>query len=667
MLTSAMRHLNPGGWSVLALLFVFTQSVIPQENVVTHPLEVHLAEIAKVSRESNIPQTLLETGAFSYYPTYLYGDDKTKPLLVVDLACSDALFNRVVELLPEFPVLVAGFPRDPLGVSRSVEAVPQVEEYPLIVYLLDDVRTQWILGSGEALVPVWITEAVGAADPKHLSVSSVHALRLGFGKEIPSLERMLLNEYPALALGLEEDDKMDLSETVFDVAHSIPLSRPPDVNYAMVPVFGAENSPIIIREGALIVILISLFSIMLLYAHISPRRSKRYMHVIVRRLPSILFFFAVMFFSLSAANGLSRILLHRASGGISPIPLTLIKLSSSVILAATVFRFTGVRLSRSTTIYAAGSIFLLILAVLVASFISLPVSFYFDLMFVAAFLFSLAPTAATKGISFVAVLIPPVYLVAGTLGLQDPLLTTALVVPSLRFEALSAVFILPVFLMLLRLEHLTPRINLLRLVTMVTVVIFTLSAILAAIEISDTSEAYTVFDHREGRERYVIVSPQPGDAYSFRDTETGTILQIVDSVASLPATPEEERLISVESTRRVELNRTVLNLTVGTRRPAERLNIIVRSDEDILLYRADIPSSPPVGSTTTEFKFTTGAQPPLSISHSFSFVGSSTDIPLSFSIEGYFAGSSIELTEKPEFRTVQYDDSTVVTTTFTSP
>jgi len=644
-----------------------------------------LTDNYETSRERIEEPRRFRSGTFGYYDSYAFLLADSAPVVVCDLDAPETLFSLALSLVGEHGVVFSGVPGDRSGAATTIQALPGADSIPLIVLLSgapdhQEPTTQprptppsappsrrWILGSGGSIAPLWVAQTISAVDGPNLSVSSVHALRLGFGSTYPSQKTLLDSGIPTVVLELAEGDHTGISELLFDLEHNFPAVRANDANYAMVPALRNRASPHVISEGMLLLSLVSIFTFMLLYAHIRPRRALRYVRAISRKLPIILLFFALMVASLFIANGVLRLLLSRSAQPLSAIPLTLVKVSFTVVFMALFFRAMHLRLSRSTTVYAAGAIFLILVAVLITAVTSLPVSFYLVLMFVAAFFFSLAPNAWLKGLTLIAALLPLAYLLAGAIALQDPRLTLAVVTPPFWYEALSAVFILPVFLMMLRLEHLTPRVSVLRIVTLMAMVTLTISGILIALEISDQPEILTIVEIRTPTQRSALISPLPPEGVTFIDTISGDFL---DPCPGVPCTialnadiPESERLVHASVVRRAELNRIVLDFTIRTSVPAQQVSIVVAAEEPLLLYRTTLSSDPGVGSTVQRFAFSTGPAPPTEIRQTFSFVGESLTVPIRIHVVGTFSGSPVAERDRPEFLALYVRGQTIESVT----
>ncbi len=602
----------------------------------------------------------------SYYPSFVFPVDASEIVLVCGIDAAPYVFEAAMDVLGTFTVIISGVPYSPSGGARAVLDSPVLDRSAAHVFVRSGDRTEWGVGSGRLVSPGWLVEAIVNGDGSPVLAPSLLLFERRGAAVSPAVPELIAGGVPAAELLVAPGDSWTLLDRFTAVRNELPLNRVADINYTVLPPLRRDGPPYVIREALLVLGVFVSIALLLLYAHIRPRRALRYARALGRRLPTIVVFLLTMTIGLLAANGVLRLVIGEARAAGGPAALLVLKASVAALVVGLSFRLYRVRLSTSTTVYAAGAIVLLVLAAIITAVVSLPLSIYPISMLVGAFLFSLAPSAWTKSVLLAATLVPPLYLLTGGALLQEEF-AILLARQPLWSEPIVAVFVLPVFLMLLRLEYLTPRVKIVRIVSIVSLFALFLAAILVSVEVADEPVVAVIAEERSPEGTTVAIDPVPPAQTTLVAIDGSEVLLACTDTPCVTEMPGNPSTFAVAVARRTELNRSVLEIDLTFDRPAREVSFTLVTEGGAVLYRSDVPADPAIGAEAGSFTFYPGSAPPTSVTHSVALIPNVEGAPIQVSAAAIFPGTTYRVAH-PAGRIVAAESRTreVITVTVRS-
>lgn len=611
-------------WCIVSTLAAFLQPLAALE-----PLDERVSAVRGLEQPALAP---LEAGddrfPHSFYPD-LYGQNGEPTVLIV-VSLEDPSLARpqwMTELPEGTAVLVVGSREDPTVAARLAAAIAPVGTgVPRVFLETGTSDSQWRVSVPGEVAPLSLTRAIAGSNPVPISLAELNAARLGFGQEDATLRAALNAEIPAARLSADTVVTATAALTALVEQRRNELDDGPDSsvpadarNYLVVPL----RRIFIVPETTLVWSIVVTVALLLSFAIARPRRVRRYGRAIRHNALPILGLFLALSASLAAANGILRLLegIHHAT----PAPLTLLvgKIAAAVLVLALVYPLLHIRLRRSSAVYSGASLILLLLGAVVAGAGSIILGTFFVAAFVFGVIFSVARPAWLKAIALAGAILPGAYLVVALAAVADPTMATALLRPPFWREVVTAVFLLPILLMVFRLAALTPRIPLLPIMVLASLLAL---AFVAAAVIVDTRDLEPI-----PVAVVETVRPDPGNP-------TGIAEVVVTATTSLGAPPERafsvalddeesgvvacstlpcvgERAIgpapvTLSTALEQNLDRYTLTADLAFQRPARRLEFRVTASAPVQLYAADLPAVQPIGATGESFRFLPGPYPP---------------------------------------------------------
>ncbi|SIP89386.1 hypothetical protein SAMN05920897_101169 [Alkalispirochaeta americana] len=580
--------------------------------------------------EAEVQEVLLpdQTGGPSFHQDYLIsrGDD---PLLLVVVAHpgDEELLLHLSHLADSRLALLLTAPRHKAGDGGRIAAgLPQVAPDIPRIFLAPGPSTEWRVAVPGGAAPLWLVQAITAADFSGLNTAQLNAARLGYGLADPPLDNALREGVPAARLFLETP--RDLSRTIPPLLDHLQSSREAfrqqDINYLILPL----PRPVIIDEFTLVRILVGLALVLLLYSVSFPRRTLHYLRSMGHNMPAIFVSLLVILGSLVAANLAIRAILRLFPHPPPPTILVAGKISAvctALGIMATTLRH---RLRRATAVYSGTAVLLLLVGAIASGLTSLVMGAYFTVSFFFGVLFSLGHRAWIKMVTLIFALTPLVYLIAVLTPAADLPMITALLTPPLYREALTAAILLPALLMFFRLDAIASRIPLVPLLTMTATVGLALTAAtmithfqkdlplpLRVTEEFSLGQELSGPGHPDGE--LSLTGHRSITSGNRRISSEVTILVAGEEPIRCKEIPCQEDLFSgpapplqlhTETSRL--LDRHSLHWSVEFQESAETLDISFEANQPIQLYASDHPMKEPVGSRHAHFSVQTGPLPP---------------------------------------------------------
>ncbi|MEX2442332.1 MAG: hypothetical protein WD492_01915 [Alkalispirochaeta sp.] len=572
--------------------------------------------------ESPIPLREVELtntrGGHSFYPD-LFGSATPDPraILVVDTTDRFPLDADFLSKIPDsMGVLIVAPRRSPDAVGQVAAALPDMGPDMPRIFLGAAGIDEWRLSVPGEVAPVWLAEAVATKNPVDISLAQLNAARLGFGREDPVLFAALELNLPAARLATTSLEPVlpALAALARTLEQSGTETRRKDTNYLIIPL----GEPFIISEVFLVWSIVITGALLLLYAVNRPRRVHRYLRAISHNILAILGLFVVLTASLVASNLVLRLI--ATIPGTSPAPLVVAagKFAVGFLVLAFLYPLLHIRLRRSSAVYSGAALLLLLVGAVVSGAVSVILGAFFVVTFVFGFLFSISRPAWLKALLLLCAATPLLYLVIALAAVADTSMADALLRPPPLREGITAVMVLPLLLMFFRLEALTPRIPLLPIMVMVSVVGLALvSATIIedarGVTVSDLSvTAHVPSSSGAGGQLTVNADLSPASPVAIR-LPTGTTI----SCTTIPCTrafapgAAPVRFTVNQSTA---LDRTSIDWTVEYAVHAEELQMLIESEAPIQLYASSLPTVQTIGTTARRFEIRPGPFPPETVS-----------------------------------------------------
>ncbi len=529
-------------------------------------------------------------------------------LLVVPLALGMDTVSRALALLadPSIAILFSAPRHDVADRSAPSLSPPGIgEEVPRII-LGSGPRAEWRVAVPNRVAPIWLVRELRSAPEVALSPGRVNAALLGFGQVDPELRALLEAGLPAARLTIDE---RELATTLLAVGRTDIADRPGDRSYLVLP--GGRSA--IISEPLLVWSIATVAIGMLLFGIARPRRVHRYVMAIRHQAGLLILLFVILLVSLVLSNLVLRPLLRLPNVAGQTALLAIGKLTTGLIILATLFRVLHPRVGRASTAFTGAAIMFLVLSAIVSALFSLPAGAFFVAMTIFGFLFSLTARPGVKAIAFVLTLLPGIYLVVSLTIIADIAMTEALLTPPLIREIVTAVFLFPVLLMFFRLEILTPEVPILVVTTMLSLVgvaVIVATIVTGALE-SPTARLEVRETYPEGQSGEVSISSSIALGDEFVVMPQG--MDEIRCDGSPCERPIEATAVpfSIEIERSSLLDRDAIRWRVDFEREARSMQIRIDTDSDVQLYASDIPSLiNPIGTTARQFLLFPGPYPP---------------------------------------------------------
>jgi hypothetical protein len=568
----------------------------------------------------------------SYYPDYL-GTGVTNPqLLLIVEADSPVLDDPALAgaIPPSVALLLVAPRRAPDAAAQVATAVPEVGPGVPRVFLTRGSRDEWRLSVAGHAAPAWFARAITLSGSHPVSLAQLNAARLGFGRRDPNLRTALTRGM--VAARLEVTGPASLREALTAAEGALLESQRAgraevETNYLILP----APDPVILSEQALVWSIIFTVSILLLRAVSRPKRVHLYVRAIRHNVLPLMGLFAALVLSLMAAN----LALRAIAGieGVSPDPLLLAggKLTLGFLVLSALYPFLHIRLRRSSAVYSGASLLLLLWSALFAGAASVIFGAFFVIAFFFGFLFSLARRPWLKAIALVAALLPGGYLLFALAAVSDPSMAEALLRPPFSRELLTAVLLFPLLLMFFRLEALTPRVPLLAVMVMVSLI--SLAFITATIIVEARGTETVTLDVRElfplEEDRGTVQIPTVGEISVRADgrfdgsvrlrlprTEEVVECSSLPCVQVITAGSPPPLSLGTDFTTILDRNSVRWRVAFATDpgQTVTDVRFLVTTDQPMQLYSADLPTIQATGSIGRRFEVVPGPHPPAEVS-----------------------------------------------------
>ncbi|MFW5827478.1 MAG: hypothetical protein ACOCU4_05280 [Alkalispirochaeta sp.] len=573
---------------------------------------------AYLSAESPIPLNTVELtntrSGHSFYPD-LFGSVAIDPeaILVVDPTEGFPVDASFLARVPaSVAVLIVGPRRAADAVGLVAAALPDVPRDIPRIFLGRATSNEWRVSVPGDVAPTWLAGAVADENPVDMSLAQLNAARLGFGLEDPVLRTAMELDIPAARLAVTSLEPVvpALEAVLANLAARDVQFRREDTSYLILPL----EEPFVVAEVFLVWSVVITGGILLLYAVNRPRRVMRYFRAIRHNLLAIVGLFLVLSASLVASNLVLRVVDSIAP--VSPHPLVIAagKFTVGFLVLASLYPLLHIRLRRSSAVYSGAALFLLLMGAIVAGAASIILGAFFVVTFVLGILFSIARPAWLKALFLLAAAAPLLYLLIALSAVADPAMAEALLRPPPLRETITAVMLLPLLLMFFRLEALTPRLPLVPIMVMVSLIGLALVSATIIVDVRSASATDLSITARvpastgAGGELTINAEIPPANPVTIR-LPTGVTV----SCETLPCTrafvPEKTPMrFDVEQS--TALDRTSLRWSVDYESSAEELQLLVESDAPIQLYASSLPTVQAIGTTSRRFEIRPGPYPP---------------------------------------------------------
>ncbi|MFW5694898.1 MAG: hypothetical protein ACOCYB_07000 [Alkalispirochaeta sp.] len=597
----------------VTILLGFSQPLVGSDHF-AHLFDTLVAESPIPLRNVELTNT---RGGHSFYPD-LFGFTGTDPqaILVVDATDRFSLDASFLADVPESVAILIVGPRHAAdAVAHVAAALPNLPGEVPRIFLGRADHNEWRVSVPGEVAPTWLAGAVADGNPVEMSLAQLNAARLGFGLEDPVLRTAMELDLPAARLAATSlEPVIPALEALLDnLVETDAQPRRHDTNYLIVPL----QEPFVVAEVFLVWSVVITGGLLLLYAVNRPRRVLRYLRAIRHNLFAIVGLFVVLSASLIAANAVLR-LVDALPGAVPPLVVAAGKFAVGFLVLAFLYPLLHIRLRRSSAVYSGAALFLLLVGVVVAGTVSVILGSFFVVTFVFGFLFSISRPAWLKAVFLLAAAAPLLYLLIALAAVADPAMADALLRPPPLREAITAVMLLPLLLMFFRLEALTPRLPLLPIMVMVSVIGLALVSATIIVDFragtaADLSIAAQVpASSGTGGRLTIHADTTPVHPVTLRLPTGDTV-----SCDSLPCTrafvPEAtpKRFTVDQSTA---LDRTSIQWSIEYTSPAEELRLLVESNTPIQLYASSLPTVQAIGTTARRFEIHPGPYPPDSVS-----------------------------------------------------
>jgi hypothetical protein len=568
----------------------------------------------------------------SYYPDYL-GTGVTNPqLILVVEADSPVLDDPALSAAvpPTVALLLVAPRRAPDAAAQVAAALPDLGPGIPRIFLTRGSSDEWRLSVAGLAAPAWFARAITLSGSHPVSLAQLNAARLGFGRRDPNLRTALTRGLTAARL--EVTGPASLQAALVAAERALVDSQRSgrqevETNYLILP----TPDPLVLSEQALVWSIILTVSILLLRAVSRPKRIRLYVRAIRHNLLPLLGLFTALVLSLMATNLVLRVI--AGIEGVSPDPLLLAggKFALGFLVLSALYPFLHIRLRRSSAVYSGASLLLLLLSALFAGAASVIFGAFFVIAFFFGFLFSLARQPWLKAAALAAALLPGGYLLFALAAVSDPSMAEALLRPPFSRELLTAVLLFPLLLMFFRLEALTPRVPLLAIMVMISLI--SLAFITATIIVESRGTEAVALAVRERfpleEERGAVGVPTTGEISIRGDGRFDGALQLrlprtgeVVACAALPClhviSADSPPPLRLESDLTTILDRHSLRWRVRfgaeTGQTVTDVRFLITTDQPMQLYSADLPTAQATGSIGRRFEVVPGPSPPGEVS-----------------------------------------------------
>lgn len=638
----------------LTALTALLQPLVLAEQPFVEPLTALTADDAVDQRRVRLIE-LPETLGHTHYPDVLLGaPGEIDTLVVVAMEDLTPPYRTTIERVSRSMHVAVIAPRQGLSTrAEAIATIPGVGRDTLVVYPTLADRSRWRLAVAGRVAPAWVAEAIVDTSEAPFSPALVNAARLGLGRRDIVVERALDLGQSAVGLDIASPDALE--EIVTPVASAIAADRDQELrryeqNYLIVPAIFSILSPTLITESALIWSIVAVAAILILYAVSRPRRVGRYVSAIRHNIVLFLGIFSALAGGLIFGNIAIRIVDNFFPVGTVSIALTIAKYAVALLVLIPLYPLVHRRFRRSSTVYSGAALFLLIIGALIASIFSVILGAFFVVAFVFGFLFSLSHRPIFKTFFLFLAFTPSTYLLIAIASAADAATIQTLLIPPIWRELVVTVLLLPLMLMLFRLDILVRRVPIVPLVVMV-------SAVAAAISMAVTIEAFSQPASGSVRilERYppdetmidgsipdtgeLLISGQMGAIpFEFvRDGEAVLRCEEPPCSAIVPAPPPP---VTVDAVIGGALDRVTVEYSVTFRRPPRSVTISIRTGVEVQLYASDLPTETSIGDTVSDFAIRPGPYPPPTVRGTVVLRNVPPETRLTLAAEATFSGRS---------------------------
>jgi hypothetical protein len=570
----------------------------------------------------------------SYYPDYLGTGVTNPPLLLVVEADSPVLDDpALTAAIPStVAVLLVAPRRAPDAAAQVAAALPDIGPEVPRVFLTRGPRDEWRLSVAGHAAPAWFARAITLSGNHPVSLAQLNAARLGFGRRDANLATALNRGLTAARL--EVTGPASLRDALTAAERALIASRRSgrdevETNYLILP----TPEPLVLSEQALVWSIILTVSILLLRAVSRPKRVQLYVRAIRHNVLPLLGLFTALVLSLMATNLVLRVI--AGIEGVSPDPLLLAggKFALGFLVLSGFYPLLHIRLRRSSAVYSGASLLLLLLSALFAGAASVIFGAFFVIAFFFGFLFSLARHPWLKAVALVAALLPGGYLLFALAAVSDPSMAEALLRPPFSRELLTAVLLFPLLLMFFRLEALTPRVPLLAIMVMVSLI--SLAFITATIIVETRGPDSVTVAVRERfpleEERGAIEVPTLGElslrsdgridgALRLRHPRNGEVVECTALPCVQVVTADSPPPFVLETELTTILDRHSVRWEVSFETTPDQtvrdVRFLVTTDQPMQLYAAELPTVQATGSIGRRFEIVPGPRPPTEVASS---------------------------------------------------
>ena len=598
-----MRNVRPLLSFSVAILVIFIQPLYA--TVRTSFFSVPLRPISPSYRE---------TGHSFYTDRYGSTTTDTNLLLIFDFRSPLLGMPTEGERLPEGVAILVTAPRnDPTGAVAVATALDEIPARTPRIYVSYGDKTRWRLSVPRFAAPQWLTRAIVTNSPAPVHVAYVNAARLGVGEEDIELAETLSRGVPSARLFVPSISALVDAIAPLPKALMETRRRSGATNYLLLP---RQEGPLVIPEQILVWSIVAVALILLAFATTRPKRVGRYTHAIRHNGGPLLRLFFVLASSLYGGN-----IAIRSLSLIVPVynfPLVMMggKIAIAFLILSFVYPHLHLHMRRASAVYSGTALLLLFSGAIISSTVSVILGSYFVIAFIFGVLFSNVRSAWLKAFFLAAATIPFFYLVVELSRNAPRSVAVVLLSPPLGREIVTSVLLLPLLLMLFRLDILTRSVPIVKILASISVVVLLGSATFLVIQMRQPRTLSLRAEEvvRAGQSRLTVATDPPrqlSSLLSIRADDTPPI-----TVRGVPFVENRQRepLGTVELTHRTALDRHTIVLSLTTLHPLDEISFTIATSRDVELYATSLPSREPLGTVGRTFHLVPGPLPTQSLS-----------------------------------------------------
>ena len=328
-----------------------------------------------------------------------------------------------------------------LGTSYYLASSYPVERQAVLYLLLERFPARLrIMSGGRGIVsPLWLLNALmdslqASGLPWFIQENRQQIFRTGLVTAATPVAAYLKEGYPAIGIASADptgesftgDRAVAFQNAIIRLVESTKDGLPAtwDTHYILLPL---PNRPVAVPETVYVVVLIALGVMLITFAALRMKMTRKYLTTVRKNFWNIPFFFAASFLLFAAASyvldGLLAISNIPSLWTTLPLVFFALKVSLFLCLSALLYRL-GYRLpfSKNGSFYTAAALFFILLCIVVFAFLNLSFIYYFLWSLLCIFLFSLFRLKRLKVLFF---LLSPVAIIAILLNL--------FLIPELKF------------------------------------------------------------------------------------------------------------------------------------------------------------------------------------------------------------------------------------------